>query len=286
MTQRVSLLLLLILLAVAGAAHAQDNWSPTGLYTGNFITAKQCQSSGGGSYIMASSGTSVYRSLDTTGVSWQDVSAYFGGRTVYCFYSYSPSFLTYATLAGTSAGLFRSLDGGATWALLDNGVPTNIAIYDMYTPGAGYILLGTNDGIYQSGSYTAFWTHLATPGAGVTVYSFTSWMLYGQSYNYCGTSTGIWRSDGPYGNTWYPQDGGGTSGRLVLKIQNLGSNTVAAVWDPGPPLTGLGVYKAPNSAAWVTANTGLGNLSVNGLAINPNRCSTLYIGTPSSNIKF
>lgn len=257
------LTLLTITILLAGSLATAQSWNPTGLFSGSFIAVKQCTASTGTMYL-ASTGPNVYRTLDG-GITWTDISAQFGGNNVYCFFTFNPTFFTVATLAGTSNGLYRTDNDGLTWAPVA-AIPAGTICYDIATPGAGYIMVGTNNGIWSTGSYGYVWDHLTTPSQTTAVYSFAFWMMYGISHQYCGTSDGIWRSEGPYGTSWFPENNALTAGKLVKQIRSTGSITVAAIWQPGASPSGLGLVVSPNSSAWVTADTGLSNLNVNGLA--------------------
>ncbi|MEI6502585.1 MAG: hypothetical protein WCP21_16370, partial [Armatimonadota bacterium] len=188
MRTKLSVILLAAICTLAvNTAWAQTTWYPTGLYGGNVVAVNQCSASTGAMY-MASTGTGVYRSVDG-GLTWSNISAQFGGRYVYCFYSFSPTFFTKATLAGTNDGLFRSDDDGLTWSAV-TAIPAGTKCYSIATPGAAYIMVGTSNGIYVTGSYGYVWDHPAAPAA--SVYCFVTYTMSGQSTNFCGTSNGVY----------------------------------------------------------------------------------------------
>jgi photosystem II stability/assembly factor-like uncharacterized protein len=228
---------LVLVLLLCSAAMAQSNWYPTGLYSGNFIAVKQCQSNSG-AYYMASTGTNVYRTGDS-GVTWTDVTAQFGGNSVYCFVSWSQTLTNY-TIAGTSAGIYRTNDNGLTWTQASI-LPTTVTVYELFSPGGGRLLAGTNDGIYFSLTYDQSWTKLTTPVA--EAYAFSTYMISGQTTVYCGTSDGVWYSAYPsYGASWSEINNTSTNGKAVRKLITSGSNLIAAVWDGS---TGLGSLQVP-----------------------------------------
>ena len=68
--------------------------------------------------------------------------------------------------AATAYGLWRSLDGGLTWAEANSGIPT----MDRYTQDvevdatrAGHVLAATDRGVYVSTDAAASWTRTSAP---------------------------------------------------------------------------------------------------------------------------
>lgn len=127
-----------------------------------------------GGSVAAASGSIVYRSTDG-GVTWTPGSVLVPTDKSYLVYTLSFSGSTlFAGLQGygfvETHGLLRSTDLGATWARAQNGIPTNVDVYDIQASGA-QLIAGTGRGLYVSTDGGATWTSLYADLASTSVLS-------------------------------------------------------------------------------------------------------------------
>lgn len=172
--------------------------------------------------------------------------------------------------AGTSnSGVYKSTDGGTTWALANAGMGSAQVESLLVDPATPTTLYAGGSGVYKSLDAGATWAQVASsftvqsmasdPGAPAVLYVGT-------------TSHGMQKStDG--GASWAPANTG------------LGSSYVAAVAvDPVTPATVYagtsgGAYKSVDAGAtWAPVGAGLPATYVNAIAINPATPSTVYAG--------
>lgn len=217
----------------------------------------------------ATEGDGVFRSTNG-GLSWSPFSSGLQGvpgamdvRTVYA---------DGATrmLAGTSAGLFSSTNGGA-WQPVAQGPEDdplnpkklNIAVQALFSkPGTGLLAGGFSSGVWKSGDGGATWTPPA-PGNGMPA-ATTVWYLTSLVPNVvmAATSSGIYRSV-DFGSTWQLASDGLSGIALRVFADGTNPNIFYAA-------TTSGVYRSINlGLTWSSANgTGshqLGNTTVRGL---------------------
>ena len=167
------------------------------------------------------------------------------------------------------SGMFRSTDGGLTWAV-DGLTGATIEALTV-DPGSGAIY--------------------ATTGNGATAFRTTddgdSWQTVPKSFGWFGTVTdptdaatiyattndGVVKSlDG--GQTWAAADKG--------LVSMLVSAVAVAPGSPARVYAGTGgpLFESTNMGkTWRAANTGLGNASVTTLAVDPKRPHTVFAGT-------
>jgi photosystem II stability/assembly factor-like uncharacterized protein len=220
------------------------------------------------------------------------------------------------------AGVWKSRDGGATWAEIDEGLPLGILTVALAIDprDSSTIYLGVdNRGVYKSVDGGASWT---PPGVGLEdarqmVFSLAIDPRHSGTV-YAGTQPGVDKTvDG--GATWAPaQHGipGGSSIRslaidpvhprtlyaaglnFVFKTVDgglswlplLGSSGSALAIDPSSPRTiyfgGAGVFKSVDGGAtWKPARRGLGRRGVTALAVVPRHPRIVYAATSSGVFK-
>ncbi|HET6896889.1 MAG TPA: hypothetical protein VFK70_01010, partial [Vicinamibacteria bacterium] len=184
---------------------------------------------------------------------------------------------------GSSAGLLKSTDAGATWKRLPGALAgasiTALAI-DPATPQVLYA--GTYaEGLYKSRDAGASWTRIRGDASlqpevkAIAVDPEHPQTVYFAADN-IGPTAGINKT---------------TDGGATWKVMNEGlpkqSRTYAVAVDPKTPSTvyaglyGNGVYKSTDGAVtWSLASTSLaGNVMVVALAVDPGRPRTIYVAT-------
>jgi photosystem II stability/assembly factor-like uncharacterized protein len=114
----------------------------------------------------------------------------------------SPQTLLAATY--DAHGLYRSEDGGATWAPVVHGLPPR-PVHALLVSSAhpGIVLAGTGDGLYRSTDGGATWRHLLADPAQLpfAIYAFSQ--DEGGVIYLGGDQNRLWRSDDG-GATWVP----------------------------------------------------------------------------------
>jgi photosystem II stability/assembly factor-like uncharacterized protein len=170
-------------------------------------------------------------------------------------------------------GVFRSLDGGASWSLMSSGLThtvINTLLSDPATPGLLYA--GTPRGVYKSLDSGANWFGSST-GLANRAISSLNFHASASTTIFAGTSGGFFRS----------QDAAGSWTNIAV---GLGSGIVnAMLFDPGTPTTisagtASGFYKSvDDSTNWVALNKGLGNKNVLGLVRDPLDPALIYAAT-------
>ena len=185
--------------------------------------------------------------------------------------------------AGTTAGLFKSVDAGASWTssgLVDADI--RALVIDPETSNTVYA--GTDFGVFKSVNAGATWSPMS---AGITMRDIRALAI---------------NPNNP--QTLYAGAGGGLSGGpgAVFKTTNGGelwANTGLAAPDVRAvaidPEAGETVYVGGLSsnvlktidggATWTASSTGLINAAVLSLSINPDTPSTVYAGTNDGVVK-
>jgi uncharacterized repeat protein (TIGR01451 family) len=195
-----------------------------------------------------------------------------------------------ATLyAATSLGLYKSTDGGGSWAESDNGIGGSaFSVYTVLVDPSNHTTLyaGTLRGVYKSTDGGANWT------AANTGLSFSPPQVSKLAFDptnsatiYAATSRGVFKSSNAAGS-WT----GINNGFGFLS----GTPIVSLVVDPGTPATLYaasaynGVYKTTDGGAnWAASGNGLSittdgityETGTNAIAINPLAPATLYVAT-------
>src|SRR5690349_15322812 len=186
----------------------------------------------------ATEGDGVYRSL-LNAVDWQPFNAGLTGipgamdvRTVYTSGT--------TAYAGTGAGLFKSVGGGA-WQPVAQGPEDdpknpkklNQAVQAVFSGPAGTLLAGVaSGGVYTSADGGATWKPPA-PGNGMwrseTVWSFASFV---DGVIFAATGSGIYRSM-DFGKTWTLRSDGITGQTLRVYADEKNPNIYYAIGDGG-----------------------------------------------------
>jgi uncharacterized protein (TIGR03437 family) len=202
---------------------------------------------GGRLFAAGTNGVSLFE-----GAKWSTV---YKGSVVSDFFSLAASGTS--LYAGSAyQGIARSLDGGASWGLVNTGL-NGCQVYTVYKEN-GVLYAGTNYGAQISRDEGQTWTQ--TESALVPFYSFFSF----DSKVYVGTNNGVYATSNQ-GQTWTRLSAGlpaGNTFRLVAVGNVLYANVVSGT-------TTGGVYRSTDGGQnWVAANTGLSTLFVFDLATN------------------
>jgi CARDB len=229
-----------------------------------------------GNQVVESDETNNARVADTgpltlSGPYWQSVGPYGGDVTAMAIDPTAPTTL----YAGTRGGVFKSTDGGASWAPMNVGLShLGIAALAINPTTPTTLYAGTlNGGVFMSSDGAANWAPMNTGLSDLIIYTLAIDSTT-PSILYAGTSrSGVFKStDG--GASWAPMNAG---------LLNL--NVVALAIDPTTPTTlyagtGGGVFESTDGAvSWAPMNVGLSNQNVSTLAIDPTTPTTLYAGT-------
>lgn len=189
--------------------------------------------------------------------------------------------------ASGDVGMFRSQDGGVTWAPVNNGfsfLPVNDIAVDPTSSATVYA--GTNgQGLFKTLDGGANW---AAVGFGlptdsvinaIVIDPFSPATLYAGVYLQIGNG-GTGQGEG---GVFKSTDAGETWAALQNGFPNKGASSIAI--DPAAPGTlyaataGAGIFKTTDGgAAWMPMNAGLDNYVV-GVTIDPTNPATLYAGT-------
>jgi photosystem II stability/assembly factor-like uncharacterized protein len=178
--------------------------------------------------------------------------------------------------AAAPGGIFKSVDGGTTWARATNGI-TDLSIdalvIDPKTPTTLYAGAETGGGVFKSTDGANSWTQLSNAPTIVNALAInpqTTSTLYAGS-PFAGEGTVVKSTDG--GMTWAMSGSGLPNGTFILAI------------DPQTPTTlyageqTQGIFKSLDGGnTWTAANNGFSGslINVQALAINPQNTSTLY----------
>jgi photosystem II stability/assembly factor-like uncharacterized protein len=177
---------------------------------------------------------------------------------------------TGAVLLGTvSAGLFRSNDGGGTWAAVATGATAIKTL--VLDPGGSRVYLGTSAGVLRSTDGGATWS-AANTGLGNLDVGDLAIDPNSPATLYAATAGGVFRST-TGGDSWTAVNAGLTATSIQRIALNPATPAGLAV------ATGAGgVFTSANRGdAWSPANDGLSGRSVNTLTFSA--AGRLYAGT-------
>jgi len=182
----------------------------------------------------------------------------------------------YPLYAGTSAGVFKTSDGGAHWTTANTGL-TDLYVYALaIEPDSSTTLYaGTEDGLFKTTNAGGTWTAV-NDGLGIFTQIMALVIDPGNPYTlYAGT----WG-----GGVFKTTNGGGHWSAVNTDLTETDIYSLAM--DPGSPYTlyagtdGGGVFKTTNGGgAWALINTNLTNGIIVSLAIDPQDSTTVYAGT-------
>jgi len=215
--------------------------------------------------------------------------------------------------ASYGGGVFRSENGGATWAAINQGLPDR-QVYTllMHPTDTGHIYVGTDQGVFHSLDRGSSWRsltpilaerniravavdpkepkrlyvatdqgvfvgqegHWKNPSEGIASKDVRTVVVSPEGKVYAGTFSGVFAM-GKGAGAWVPVNGGLTDRQVrALAFDPSSPDTLYAGTASG------GVFKTTDAGnRWVAVNRGLANKMVLSVAVVPSRPSTLYAGT-------
>jgi photosystem II stability/assembly factor-like uncharacterized protein len=189
--------------------------------------------------------------------------------------------------AGTSNSVYKSTNDGESWTKASTGLNASVGslIIDPTTPNTLYAGTGSS-GIYKSTNGGENWTEANT--------GLSSFVVSDLAIN-PSTTTTLYAAVGIYGV--YKSTNGGGNWNLANNGLPAIASPSALVINPIAPSTlylGLdsvggiytgGVYKTTNSGGnWTAVNTGLTDIDIRALAIDPVTPNTLYAATDGGGV--
>ncbi|MCP3960309.1 MAG: hypothetical protein GY719_20900 [bacterium] len=196
--------------------------------------------------------------------------------------------------SGTGIGVFKSVDGGATWSAASGGLTDRTIlnlVIDPQNPTTLYAGTALPDGLFKSTDGGDTWSaasgglflpllagKTSPPSPGVVALAIdpqTPTTLY------AGADAGVYKTT----------DGGDSWSRAGDPLALDGFTVLKLAVDPQTPTNIYavtffgGVYKSTDGGdTWNAANNGLTSLSISVLAIDPQTPTTLYAGTTDSGV--
>lgn len=176
--------------------------------------------------------------------------------------------------AGAQGGVFKSLDGGATWLQPGSGMPSGLVLdiaVDPGRPATVYAALA-REGLYKSSDAGAHWAYAgaALPGPPLQVAVTPGGVVY------AGLDSGVFRS----------RDGGASWQAVNRGLPEGSRQTSALEIDPSRParmlagFTGSGIYRSTNGGArWSRAGGAAQDRIVLEIAFGPASSEIVYAAT-------
>jgi photosystem II stability/assembly factor-like uncharacterized protein len=175
--------------------------------------------------------------------------------------------------AGTSAGVFRSIDGGTSWVQTRADLDVDGLAIDPATPTTVYA--GTSVGVFKTTDGGTSWTGM---NAGLIATSVRT-LATGP-----GTPTSVYAATDVPGGVFKSIDAGVSWTVINTGLADVLVNDLAAdPTNPGSVYAGMqnhGVFKTTDGGvSWTAANVGFPATSVNTLAVDPSDTANVYAGT-------
>ena len=203
--------------------------------------------------------------------------------------------------AGTNGGgIFKSTDSGGNWAAMNTGLPTTgfpspndfreVIALVIDPSNTSTLYAGTNgSGVFKSTDGGLNWNAVNTGFQGLTIFSLVI-NPQNPAILYAGTNSGAFKTVNN-GGSW----AGVNTGMLGVSIKALAidpSNPAIVYAGAMNQVTsglgingGAGVFKTTDGGAnWTLRSTGLTNLGIQSLAIDPVTPATIYAGTSGSGV--
>ncbi|HEY6064742.1 MAG TPA: hypothetical protein VIY96_01210, partial [Thermoanaerobaculia bacterium] len=174
--------------------------------------------------------------------------------------------------AGADGGIFKSVDSGATWGPVKNGLTSFTVFALAIDPSThGTLYAGTNGGVFKSVDSGASWSARRT-GLGKIAVLALAIDPSNVSTVYAGTATaGVFRStDG--GNTWIAVNNG--LSQVEVRALAVSAPAPATIFAATP----AGVFRSTDAGATWLAPSGFAS-SVRSVDVDPVNASVVYAGT-------
>jgi photosystem II stability/assembly factor-like uncharacterized protein len=225
-------------------------------------------------YAGAIVGSLLFKSSDS-GRTWSR--RFFGSPAVYVIAVVVDPVSPNIVYAGTgNEGVFKSTDYGDTWAAAGTGLSGSITYLTPDPTKSGRLFASTGQAFFLSADGGQSWSNvMAMPAWTVTIDPNMPSTVYATT-----RTQGVLRSsDG--GHTWQPINNGITN--LTMR------RSAPVIIDPTNPLTlyvasegGGAVFKSLDGGSyWFAVNSGLDELRVTGLTMDPRNPSVLYACGPA-----
>ena len=179
-------------------------------------------------------------------------------------------------VGSNDAGVFKTTNGGTSWAPSTTGINTNsIRALVVHPTTTTTVYAGTDNGVFQSTNSGDSW---ATLNTGLTNLNVQALIVdpVTPSILYAGTTGGVFK----FANgAWSP---------MITGLTTL--NTRALVIDPTNTqvlyaATSDGVFKSTNGAAnWAPSSSGLTTTNLRTIAINPINTQIIFVGTSGGGV--
>ena len=178
-------------------------------------------------------------------------------------------------------GIFRSVDGGASWAAINAGLTNPIvAAIAVHPFGTGIVYAGTTGGgVFRSLDGGASWGPVNTGLVNGVITALAINPVVPTTLYAATTGGGVFRSVNG-GESWAQINVGLTN--PVVTALAVNPVTFSIVY---AGTTGGGVFRSFNAGgSWAATNSGLLNTQVSALAINPVTPAILYAGTTGGGV--
>lgn len=183
-------------------------------------------------------------------------------------------------------GLFKTIDGGSTWKILENGLPVSndTRAVTVHPDSSKVVYVGIygispwiQGGVYKSTNSGESWTAVNTGLSNISIISLAIDSIDGKTV-YAGTGDGgIYRTTNA-GSNWSVINVGIDNKNIkVVFVDKTGIVYSGA--------EGGGIYKSVNRGeSWNKVNTGLANLSVWSISAVQTNTNIIYAGTKGGGI--
>ncbi|WP_243370529.1 choice-of-anchor D domain-containing protein [Geotalea sp. SG265] len=213
--------------------------------------------------------------VSSDGMTW--TSAGLAGSSVHAVVAHPANLDT--VFAGTTAGIFSSVNGGGTWTPVGGDVATlaiQSLIYDPADAGYATLFSGTmGGGVFKSSNGGSLWQSTNQELGNTFIQSVVTDSVAPATV-YIGTNDGLYKStDG--GTNWTLSTNGlaNTDVEALLLNHATPSQLYAGTWQSG-------VFKSTDGGAtWTAANAGISSAQVHALGMDGVDPQRLYVGTGS-----
>ncbi|MDQ6894467.1 MAG: hypothetical protein M3167_17555 [Acidobacteriota bacterium] len=232
--------------------------------------------------IFAATSGGVYRSADAART-WNPAPGFAASVRTVAVDPLTPS-IVYAGTEGvfTTSGVFKSMDGGASWAPMNTGLGNATVLSVAASPTvAGMVFLGTQGGgVFVTTNAGATWRGLV--GSPETVNDVV--LDPAGAAVFAGGTTGFFRSP-DQGRTWAGSNVSFSTFTVNGLVMDPSSSNILYAGVGRPGTTGGGVYKTTNAGGtWAPASNGLPDRTVQALVIDTGFPATIYAGTNGGGI--